>query len=105
MEVDRMHTVPRRKVTIVAEALLEDRIVREIRALGARGFTIAETRGEGSRGVRASDWEGRNVRIETIVGGEVATAILAHVADHYFAHYAVIAWVDDVEVVRGDKYG
>ena len=100
-----MHTVPRRKVTIVAEALLEDRIVREIRALGALGFTIAETRGEGSRGVRAADWEGRNVRIETIVGGEVAAAILAHVADHYFAHYAVIAWVDDVEVVRGDKYG
>ncbi len=99
-----MHTVPRRKVTIVAEALLEDRIVREIRALGALGFTIAETRGEGSRGVRAAHWEGRNVRIETIVGDEVAAAILAHVADHYFEYYAVIAWVDNVEVVRGDKY-
>ena len=50
-----MPTVMLRKVTIVAEALLEDRMLRELRALGARGFTIAEVRGEGSRGIRASD--------------------------------------------------
>ena len=41
-----MQHVPRRKVTIVAEALLEDRIVRELRGLGARGFTIADVRGQ-----------------------------------------------------------
>lgn len=99
-----MNTVPLRKVTIVAEALLEDRILREVRGLGARGFTVSETRGDGSRGVRASDWEGRNSRIEMIVGFETADAILAHVAEHYFEFYAVIAWVEDVEVVRGDKY-
>lgn len=99
-----MHTVPLRKVTIVAEALLEDRILRELRDLGARGFTISETRGEGTRGIRAADWEGRNVRIETIVSASVADDALAHVAEHYFAFYAVIAWVEDVEVVRGDKY-
>jgi nitrogen regulatory protein P-II 2 len=34
----------------------------------------------------------------------VAERILARVAEEYFAHYAVIAWVEDVEVVRGDKY-
>ncbi|HYO44772.1 MAG TPA: hypothetical protein VES19_16355 [Candidatus Limnocylindrales bacterium] len=99
-----MNLVSRRKVTIVAEALLEDRIERELRSLGAGGFTTTEARGEGSRGVRAQDWEGRNVRIETIVTAAVANAILAHVAEHYFTYYAVIAWVDDVEVVRGDKY-
>jgi len=99
-----MHTVPLRKVTIVAEGLLEDKLVRELRELGARGFTISETRGQGTRGIRAIDWEGRNVRIESIVSPEVADALLAHVADHYFEFYAVIAWVEDVEVVRGDKY-
>lgn len=100
-----MHLVHRRKVTIVAEAILEDRIARDLRSLGAHGFTITEARGEGSRGVRAQDWEGRNVRIESIASDEVAGAVLEHVAEHYFAHFAVIAWVDDVEVVRGDKYG
>jgi nitrogen regulatory protein PII len=97
-------TIPLRKVTIVAEALLEDRLLRDLRGLGSRGFTITETRGEGSRGTRAADFEGPNIRIETIVSHAVADAIVTHVAEHYFEHYAVIAWVEDVEVVRGDKY-
>jgi nitrogen regulatory protein P-II 2 len=99
-----MPTVPLRMVTIVAEGLLEERLLRELRGLGARGFTISEVRGEGSRGVRASEWEGRNVRIESVVPPAVADAVLSHVAAHYFEHFAVIAWVEDVEVVRGDKY-
>jgi nitrogen regulatory protein PII len=99
-----MSTVLLRKVTIVAEALLEERLLRELRELGSRGFTIAEVRGEGSRGIRATDWEGQSVRIETIVAPDVATRILEHIAAHYFDHYAVIAWVDEVGVVRGDKY-
>jgi nitrogen regulatory protein P-II 2 len=54
--------------------------------------------------VRASEWEGRNVRLETLVTEEVADRILAHVAEVYFPHFAVVAWIEDVEVVRGDKY-
>lgn len=93
-----------RKVTIVAEGLLEDRIVRICHEAGARGHTVTETRGEGSRGVRASEWEGKNVKIETIVTPEVADLILVRVAHDYFEHYAVIAYVSDVDVVRGEKY-
>ena len=99
-----MKTVPLRKVTIVAEAFLEERLLREVRERGARGFTLTEARGEGSRGVRASEWEGRNLRLETLVTEEVADRILAHVAEVYFPHFAVVAWVEDVEVVRGEKY-
>jgi len=99
-----MKTVTLRKVTIVAEAFLEERILREVRERGARGFTLTEARGEGSRGVRASEWEGKNVRIETLVAPPVADLILAHVAEVYFPRFAVVAWVEDVEVVRGDKY-
>ena len=54
--------------------------------------------------MRASEWEGKNVRIETLVAPPVADLILAHVAEVYFPHFAVVAWVEDVEVVRGDKY-
>lgn len=100
-----METIPRRKITIVAEAVLEDRMLRELRALGATGFTVMDVRGEGSRGRRTLDLGGRNVRVEVVAGMELADRILAHVAEHYFEHYAVIAWADDVEVVRGDKYG
>jgi nitrogen regulatory protein P-II 2 len=99
-----MRTASLRKVTIVAEALLEERLLRLVRESGARGFTVGEVRGEGSRGVRASDWEGKNVRIETLVSPEVADRLLEHVAEAYFPQFAVVAWVEDVEVVRGDKY-
>ena len=54
--------------------------------------------------MRASEWEGRNVRIETLVSAEVALRIMSHVAEAYFPHFAVVAWVGEVEVVRGDKY-
>lgn len=99
-----MQIVALKLVTIIAEAVLNDRIIRELKGMGAKGYTITQVRGEGSRGVRASDWEGQNVKIETLVSAVVADNILQHLADHYFTLYAVVAYVQTVEVVRGDKY-
>ena len=99
-----MNTVALKRVTIIAEHLLEGRLLRDVRELGAKGYTVAEVRGEGSRGVRASEWEGKNVKIETLVSEPVAEAILTRVAQVYFPHYAVVAYVETVEVIRGDKY-
>lgn len=91
-------------VTIVAEPVLEERLVEALHRLGARGHTVCEVHGAGSRGMRASDPPGRGVRIETVVSPQVAERILDHVATHYFPHYAVIAFVSAIEVVRGEKY-
>jgi nitrogen regulatory protein P-II 2 len=99
-----MQTVQLKCVTIIGEAVLQDRLTREIRERGAKGYTLTEVRGEGSRGVRASEWEGKNIKIETLVSAEAADAILALLAEEYFPHYAVVAYVETVEVVRGDKY-
>ncbi len=99
-----MHTVPLKLVTIVAEPVLEDRIVTMLRSLGATGWTVTACHGEGSRHIRASDPPGDAVRIETIVSAAVAERALERVAQDFFAHYAVIAWVSEVSVVRGDKY-
>jgi nitrogen regulatory protein PII len=99
-----MHTVTLKLVTIVAERLFREKVQEELRKLGAKGFTVTDAVGQGSRGVRASEWEGRNVRIETVVPPEVADRIVEHVAERYFEHYAVIVWVQSVDVVRGDKY-
>ncbi len=99
-----MATTPLKLVTIVAEPVLESQLVKDLRHLGATGWTIVEGRGEGSRGMRASDLPGANVRVETIVTDDVADRIIRHVADRYFPHYAVIAYVSDVAVVRGEKY-
>ncbi len=99
-----MLTVTLKLVTIVAERVLQERLLRALKELGARGYTLTEVSGEGSRGVRASEWEGHNVKIETIVSPEVADRIIEHIAEHYFRYYAVIVYAQPVEVVRGDKY-
>jgi nitrogen regulatory protein P-II 2 len=99
-----MDTVALKLVTLVAEPVLEEKLTGELSKLGARGWTVTDSRGEGSRGIRASEVPGTSIRIEVVVSAAVANAILVHVKDHYFPRYAVIAWVCAVEVVRGDKY-
>ena len=96
--------VPLIKVTIVTESLLKERIITLVRKHGATGFTLTLVEGEGSRGVRASDWEGRNVKLETLVSSETADAILEELGDTYFEDFAVIAWLSEVNVLRGGKF-
>ena len=91
-------------VTIVTERILEDRLLRKLMELGAKGYTLTQAAGKGSRGVRASEWEGPDTKIETLVSTEVAQKIVDHVADAFFEHYAVIVYVQDAAVVRGEKY-
>lgn len=91
-------------VTIVAERILEDRLLRKILELGAKGYTLTQAAGKGSRGVRASEWEGPDTKIETLVSQDVAQKIVDYVADSFFEHYAVIVYVQDAAVIRGDKY-
>lgn len=99
-----MHTTTLKLVTVVTERVLEDRLLRAIEALGATGYTLTQATGRGSRGVRASEWEGPDTKIEALVSPAVAEAIVAHVAETFFEYYAVIVYVQDAEVVRGDKY-
>jgi nitrogen regulatory protein P-II 2 len=99
-----MHTVPLKMVVIVAEPVLESRLVQELRTLGARGFSVVEGRGEGTRHAHATDLPGSNVRIESIVTDAVADRIMEYMSSHYFQHYSFIAYVLDVAVARGEKY-
>jgi hypothetical protein len=92
-------------VTVIAEAVLEHRLVSEVRSAGATGWTITTARGEGSRGVRASEWEGGNIRLETLCSPAVADLLFAALEAHYFPHYAVVAFEQQVSVLRGEKYG
>lgn len=99
-----MKTVPLKLVTVVAESVLQDRITREVMELGASGFTLVQSHGRGSRGLRTGDIPGESVRIEVVVDHETADDIIAHMSEKYFENYAVIAWVTSVDVVRGEKY-
>lgn len=93
-----------RKVTIIAERVLRDELLDLLRRHSASGWTIAMVEGEGSRGVRASEWEGRNIQIDTVVPPETGDAIMDEIATTYFRDWAIITYSSDVQVVRGDKY-
>jgi nitrogen regulatory protein P-II 2 len=91
-------------LTVVAEAILEDHLVRDLRSVGITGHTASPARGQGSRGVRSGAGGEGNVRIEVLARPDVADDALALLAERYFEHYAVVAWLTDVKVLRGDKY-
>ncbi|MEM0895386.1 MAG: transcriptional regulator [Verrucomicrobiota bacterium] len=93
------------KLTLISERVLRDEMIELVKRHGATGYTLTLVEGEGSRGVRASDWSGRNVRIEALVADPVADAILEELNDRYFEDYAVIAWLSEVKVLRGGKFG
>lgn len=98
-------TSPLKLVTIVTEPVLQVRLVRDLQRFGASGHTVTDVMGEGSRGMRASEFPGKNIKVETVVSDQVAELILNELSAHYFPHYACVAWVTTVEVVRGEKYG
>lgn len=100
-----MKTVPMKRVTIVVDNSVERQFVKEIHDLGATGYTYTVVHGQGAKGTRPSHWEGPNAKIEVIATPDVADRILEHVATNYFKQYATIAYLDDVEVIRGEKFG
>ena len=100
-----METHTRKLVTIVTEALVEDRLTKELEKLGVHGFTITDARGKGERGVRDAHHDfAANIRIEVICSAEVAEAVVKHLVDRYFENYAVIWFMSDVLVSRPGKF-
>jgi hypothetical protein len=100
-----MEQFPRRLLTIVTEAVLERELVAEFEALGVRGYTITDARGKGGRGRRQSDWaQESNIRIEIVCDGALAERVAARLRERYYDHYAMILFLQDVSVLRPDKF-
>ncbi|MDX1961473.1 MAG: hypothetical protein SFU98_23090 [Leptospiraceae bacterium] len=91
-------------VTIIGLDSLEQKLIQEIKKIGIRGYTISEAHGEGLHSQKNSDWEGKNIRIETLVSDEKATKLLKVLSDKYFEVYGIVAFVSNVEVLRPEKY-
>lgn len=91
-------------LTVVCEAALESRLIKDVLELGAKGYTITPAHGTGPRNQRNGDLEGGNIKLEVVASPEIASRVF-EVLDHsYFAHYAVSAWISDVEVLREKRY-
>jgi len=100
-----MQSVMMKRVVIIGDNTVEHRLLAEIQARGATGYTCYPVSGKGARGIRPRHGEPGNTKIEVIATPEVARDIIEHVAQNYFDNYAMIAFMDDVEVLQGQKFG
>ena len=101
-----MQLYPLKLVTVVGEAVIMEDIAELGLELGASGYTISDVSGHGSRSARnvSSTGGAKTLKVEFVVPTEVATKILEDVSHEYFEHYAIIAWLSDVSVMRGEQY-
>ncbi len=85
-------------VTIVCEAVLQDRLIELLTTLGVSGYTIVPVQGAGSHGKRTGDMAGYNTNIEvkTIVSPEVSDQLLEKL-QQFPETYALIAFRENVE--------
>lgn len=94
-----------RLLTVITEAALESTLVEEIERLGARGYTVTNARGNGSRGVRSGAWgASSNIRMEVVCDEKVEDAITSHLRERYYENFAMILFCSDVDVIRSDKF-
>jgi hypothetical protein len=100
-----MNKHPKTKLTLVAEAALEPRLLAELKRHHAHAWTISEVRGAFPEGDREGDWEAdRTVEIKVICDAPVADAIAEAVLNKYAQHYSVVMYFSDVSVLRAERY-
>lgn len=98
-------TEHRTLLTVITEASLENALLRDLDQLGVRGYTVSDARGRGSRGLRDAAWgEAANIRIEVICSRSRAESVLIHLEQRYYANYAMVAFLQDIEILRPEKF-
>jgi len=97
-------------VTIIAERILQDRIVRTMEENGATGYTIVEGSGKGRHLTRTHERPSlvRDfdiVRIEFIMlDADRARDIAQAITSEYFAQFSGIVYLSAAEVLRPEKF-
>lgn len=99
-----------KKLVIITEKVLLQKVAQIIDEAGATGYTVVETGGKGSRNVRSSgqpsvsDTQG-NIKFEILTENpDMALKISDRVALEYFDDYSGIAYVCDAEVLYAHKF-
>jgi nitrogen regulatory protein PII len=95
----------RKLLTVITETAIEKDLCADLEKLGAHGYTITDARGKGHSGVREASWEASgNIRVEVVCTEETALVIADKLKEKYYANYAMILYLSDVEVLRPAKF-
>ena len=98
-------TEKRTLLTVITESAIEELLLKDLDKLGVHGYTVSDARGRGGRGVRDATWgEVSNIRLEVICARALAETVLNHIQQHYYANYAMVAFLHDVEILRPEKF-
>ncbi|WP_371322558.1 transcriptional regulator [Dechloromonas sp. ZY10] len=96
---------PLKLLTVVCEAELENLVAEDAMRLGARGYTVIDARGCGSHGRRDASWHhSGNVRFEILCDLATGRVIARHLQHRYFADYAMVCYLSEVQVLRQEKF-
>jgi nitrogen regulatory protein PII len=95
----------RKLLTVITETALEKDLCADLEKLGAQGYTVTDARGKGHTGTREASWDASgNIRVEVVCTEETAHAIADHLKERYYANYAMILYLSDVQVLRPGKF-
>lgn len=98
-------TEKRTLFTVITEAVIEETLLRDLEKLGVHGYTVSDARGRGSRGVRGGAYDATaNIRIEIICSRTLAESAAKHIQVNYYANYAMVAFLQDIEIFRPEKF-
>jgi nitrogen regulatory protein PII len=101
---------PAKKLVIITEKILLKKIAKIIEEAGAKGYTVMETGGKGSRNVRSSGQPNvsdtqANVKFEVLTPDrDMAENIADQVAVKFFIDFAGIIYICDAEVLYGHSF-
>ena len=99
-----------KKLVIITEKIIVEPVCELIEACGATGYTLIAAGGKGSRNIRSTDMthvvdDLSNIKIEVIVSNtRVAERIMEQVVEQYFNNYSGITYLEEVEVLRAQKF-
>lgn len=85
-------------VTVICEAVLQDRLIKLLQTLNVSGYTIIPAQGAGSHGRRMGDMAGYNTNIEvkTVVSEETSDQLFEDLK-HFPPNHALITFRQNVE--------
>ncbi|HXX68582.1 MAG TPA: hypothetical protein VEK07_15445 [Polyangiaceae bacterium] len=83
---------------------LEPRLVKDIKDLGVKGYTLGKVNGHGVHGRRSAGIaDASSSRFEMLVSPAIAQAILQRIAESY-RDQPVIAYLHEVEAIPADRF-
>lgn len=100
----RRGLTPLRRLTVVADAELEETLEQAFIERGATGYTALHCRGAGQRQLKHQSRKVAQVRIEVVIANEACESILDFLREEVMPRYSVSASVETVGVLRPDHF-